>query len=1255
MASWKSQPIFVSSTFADMQAERDHMRSFVFPAIEERLKARRSHLEWVDLRLGVATASLVEGEARELQVLKVCLAEVRRCRPFLIVLLGDRYGWVPPDERIVAAAREEGIEDDVVGRSVTDLEIQFGVLNASGPARCFIYLREPLAYDAMPAQVAALYSELHARDGRGRERASRLDKLKADLSARLPGRVRTYRAQWDFTRGRVIALDEWGRQVVNDIIAELETDVLSSDDTEISWQQVERRSLDDFVADRARDFVGRTEILDRLQSFAVASPSEGAPWGLSLTGEAGAGKSAIFSELLTRLSSQGHLVLAHAGGASPRARSIDAILLRWIEELAIVLGVDAALASNPNPDEIDIMFASLLGRAARQRHIVVMIDALDQLERTPRSRQMTWLPQLWPENARLIVTAIPCDATMALSKRAGILTDPIGPITRDEARQIITAICNRYHRTLEPEVTEALLCKEGPNGPPWGNTLWLELAVENLNVVDADDFERALKAYSGNPAEQLRALMVDRVAALPSDVVGVYLATIAHVEELFDAIEVRSFLGAIAVSRGGWRENDFKALLPRLAGLPWDELRFARLRRLFRGQIKQRGLLGQWVFTHTEMIRAVLDYLAQQEVRPEEIHYEIGEHLLSLPSGDPLKQSETMLHLLDCGEREQAARYYGDAQLTSEEVAGASAILAERVLEDGSREDGPGINAIEELLEASRTSAEQGALAHRLVFDLDNALALRVRLAVRRRLAEMARGVLARLTQSDPWDAAWRRDLSHAELKTGDVQVALGQLDKALECYQSSLRTAESLAQADPSNAQHQQDIAILRDKIGDVLVQSGQVTEALESYRSGSQLLDRLTSRDSANREWQRDLALSFDKIADVMERTGDVAEALSSSQSANRLLERLVTSDPANRRWQRDLAVSRDKIGNLWAQTGNLGEAMSSYREANRLFQRLYRSDPANTRYLRDLATSHNMIADVEAKQGNLAAALAGHRESLALAETLIEMDPADPQWQISFAVSKGKVADVLVAQGQLDKALGAYTEEIRIFERLAAHNPSHLDWLHNLSIAQTHVGDVMDEQGLPNDALKSYLEASEALRRLISLEPSNKVWERELGATLILTGHAQFGLGRMEQALENFKSSKAIFESLVRSDASNTGWQSDLALSCQKVGESLVKSGKTAEGLEELLQATSLRRKMAESASENAGWQINLAASLASLGQVYAAAGKKDLALQAFRSGQDILAPYAEGSPRWSSMFSTLERFIAELEGGGSIRKS
>ena len=69
---------------------------------------------------------------------------------------------------------------------------------------------------------------------------------------------------------------------------------------------------------------------------------------------------------------------------------------------------------------------------------------------------MTWLPKLWSDNARLITTAIPGDATKALSERNGTETEALGPITRDEARQVIDGICGRYHRTFEPEVIEAL-------------------------------------------------------------------------------------------------------------------------------------------------------------------------------------------------------------------------------------------------------------------------------------------------------------------------------------------------------------------------------------------------------------------------------------------------------------------------------------------------------------------------------------------------------------------------------------------------------------------------------------------------------------------------------------------------------------------------------------------------------------------------------------------------------------------------------
>jgi hypothetical protein len=57
-----------------------------------------------------SVSAQAETEAElEVQVLKVCLEEVRRGRPFLIALIGDRYGRVPPHDRAEAAAEEAGI------------------------------------------------------------------------------------------------------------------------------------------------------------------------------------------------------------------------------------------------------------------------------------------------------------------------------------------------------------------------------------------------------------------------------------------------------------------------------------------------------------------------------------------------------------------------------------------------------------------------------------------------------------------------------------------------------------------------------------------------------------------------------------------------------------------------------------------------------------------------------------------------------------------------------------------------------------------------------------------------------------------------------------------------------------------------------------------------------------------------------------------------------------------------------------------
>ncbi|MBM3791808.1 MAG: DUF4062 domain-containing protein, partial [Acidobacteria bacterium] len=541
-SAWRTRPVFISSTFRDMHAERDWLRHHVFPRLEEKLRERRHTFEPIDLRVGVETAEAGSEGARELLVLKVCLDEIKRSRPFLIVLLGDRYGWVPPEDRMAAAANEQGFDTSPEGKSVTALEIEYGILRESADQRrrCFFYFREPLPYERMPPELAARYSDAHATDPGAAARVAALEALKTRL-ARDPEfgpRLRHYQAGWDPSVGKVVGLEAWGEQVFQDLWGDLEAETQAfAQQPPPTWEEAERSVLAEFVEHRSRNFVGREALLRELLDLAHAPVRDGAPWCACVTGGPGSGKSAVFAHLHQSLEPDGSmLVLAHAAGISPRSSQVDAMLRRWIDELAAFLGVTDPLPEGAKNEEVEQVFGSLLGRASQRRRVVVLLDALNQFEPTMRARYLTWLPKLWPANARLLVTTQAGVPAETLAKRTGVRILELPALTGADAAEISRRIWRRYHRALNPQVLEILETKRRPDGSPArGNPLWINLANEQLNLLDADDFERAERQFSGPPAERLRQMIMDTAERLPPDVEGLYAWLLAQNEKVYGA------------------------------------------------------------------------------------------------------------------------------------------------------------------------------------------------------------------------------------------------------------------------------------------------------------------------------------------------------------------------------------------------------------------------------------------------------------------------------------------------------------------------------------------------------------------------------------------------------------------------------------------------------------------------------------------------------------------------------------------------
>ena len=80
--------VFVSSTFRDMVEDRNELMTHAWPELRRFCEARQVELVEVDLRWGIA-----EEQSTRKETLKLCLDEIRACRPFFIGLLGERYGW----------------------------------------------------------------------------------------------------------------------------------------------------------------------------------------------------------------------------------------------------------------------------------------------------------------------------------------------------------------------------------------------------------------------------------------------------------------------------------------------------------------------------------------------------------------------------------------------------------------------------------------------------------------------------------------------------------------------------------------------------------------------------------------------------------------------------------------------------------------------------------------------------------------------------------------------------------------------------------------------------------------------------------------------------------------------------------------------------------------------------------------------------------------------------------------------------------
>ncbi len=530
--------IFVSSTFRDMNAERDVIRQRVVPAVNAAAAKYGESVWCTDLRWGVDTSGLGERESDE-KVLRVCLDEIDRSSPPFVILLGDRYGWIPDPARIGAQADRRQLHLRSTEISVTALEIEYGA---------FLRRYTPIVY--FREAVGAVPGEYRSEDAAHR---AGLEALKARLRRLCGDSLRVYRVRFGPSGPDRDDLNAFAERLTGDICAVLRP----------RWQKNaalgprERETMlqERFLAEAAGRYVPASRDEDRLFAALSASASQRrqtvlpfAGLFLYLCGE-GMGKSMLFARIAERLRADPRsLVLACTAGLTPESGSASEILRTFVFALEKRAGWphaeeeedEAALRSR-----LEDLCAHLAGKGFK---LFFMVDGFEALIAGPDRDRLVFLPSSGREGTAMLLTArdgggIPF----------GTVIEP-SPVTFREQRSVLDGMLAYYRRELSPDAGLLLLERSLGKG-----FLHPTVLLMRLLMMDAGDYAQI--ARLGGTIGAISAYQKGLIADSPEDTGEAAYRVLEAVGRAVGSGAVREVCALLSLSPFGLRESDLAAIL----------------------------------------------------------------------------------------------------------------------------------------------------------------------------------------------------------------------------------------------------------------------------------------------------------------------------------------------------------------------------------------------------------------------------------------------------------------------------------------------------------------------------------------------------------------------------------------------------------------------------------------------------------------------------------------------------------------------
>jgi preprotein translocase subunit SecA/nephrocystin-3 len=427
--------VFISSTFQDMEGERSYLINRTFPTLRDIASKRGVMLTELDLRWGIT-----DEESKSGRVVDICFREIENSVPFFIGIIGNRYGWIPKAKDI-----GEGVAErfPVVSHyldnhlSVTEMEMQFGVLERKENMHAFFYIKEPETKSDNPVMLRRLKDAV---------RASR------------------------YPSSSYSSLEDLGRQVEKAFVTLLDQ---LFPEVSLTGHQKERMSQQSLIQKLSMTYIKDQNSFDILTRFAEDSEHD----HLVVTGDSGMGKSAFLANWAKENTYNKQFSIISFFLSNGGNQSSSNILNYLAEEISERCGLDLV-----NGSDEKTMERLLQEFSTRNEKLVIIIDAINQIADVKQAKRLNWLP-IFPKNVKVIISTLKADATMEALISRGYPIFELGHLKEGQRRQLVEEyLSDNYGKHLRADLISGIV-----KDPQCENTLVLKTLLDEIICIGRHD------------------------------------------------------------------------------------------------------------------------------------------------------------------------------------------------------------------------------------------------------------------------------------------------------------------------------------------------------------------------------------------------------------------------------------------------------------------------------------------------------------------------------------------------------------------------------------------------------------------------------------------------------------------------------------------------------------------------------------------------------------------------------------------------